>query len=54
MKIPINTDPMVAESIKDEEQSRKISITTIVFMVFVIGITLMILAYMYGYLTTGT
>jgi hypothetical protein len=53
-RIPLDTDPMVIEGIKDLEKTRKTSVTTIVFVVFIVGIALMVMAYFYGYFTTGT
>jgi len=41
------------ESIKDETQSRRISASTLLMWVVGVGIILMILAYMGGYITTG-
>ncbi|MEZ4900982.1 MAG: hypothetical protein R2822_04110 [Spirosomataceae bacterium] len=41
------------ESIKDETQSRRISASTLLMWVLGIGIVLMIVAYIGGYITTG-
>jgi hypothetical protein len=41
------------ESIKDEESSRKVHIKTIIFSIVLVGIDLMVVAYLLGYLTMG-
>lgn len=46
-------DKLERESIKDEMQTRKISVPTIIGWIFGVGIALMALAYLGGFLTTG-